>query len=82
MLYRSSLTMPSAPKTGGIYRREVCCTVMVNSTRPNPLPNNFSIVGDYIRADGGTEIGRLMRGMDWGDASSNPALVHDSLCSA
>ncbi|ATY63275.1 hypothetical protein CCM_07590 [Cordyceps militaris CM01] len=38
--------------------------------------------GDYIRADGGTEIGRLMRGMDWGDASSNPALVHDSLCSA
>lgn len=38
--------------------------------------------GDYIRADGSTEIGRLMKGMDWGDATSNPASVHDGLCQA
>ncbi|KAM3440218.1 hypothetical protein MY4824_002207 [Beauveria thailandica] len=37
---------------------------------------------DYIRADGGTEIGRLIKGMNWGDASSNPASVHDGLCQA
>lgn len=48
----------------------------------SPVADTFHSAGDYIRADGSIEIGRLMKGMDWGDATSNPASVHDGLCQA
>ncbi|KAJ6442749.1 alcohol dehydrogenase [Purpureocillium lavendulum] len=37
---------------------------------------------DYIRADRSTDVGRLIGGLNWGDASSNPASVYDGLCTA
>ncbi|CAM1504440.1 Fc.00g020310.m01.CDS01 [Cosmosporella sp. VM-42] len=37
---------------------------------------------NFIRADTSTDIGRLIGGFNWGDATSNPAHVHESLCSA
>ncbi|KAK3937526.1 hypothetical protein QBC46DRAFT_392564 [Diplogelasinospora grovesii] len=42
----------------------------------------FPTKGDYLRADGSTALGALIRGYDWADATSNPASVNDGLCSA
>jgi hypothetical protein len=39
------------------------------------------ILGSYIRADGSTTIGQQLGSWSWGDASSNPLSVHQSLCS-
>ena len=40
------------------------------------------LADDYIRADRSTDIGCLIQSFDWGDASSDPASVHDGLCTA
>ncbi|KAF7561767.1 hypothetical protein G7046_g2384 [Stylonectria norvegica] len=37
---------------------------------------------NFIRADASTDVGRLIGGLDWGSATSNPAHVHETLCSA
>ncbi|UQC87806.1 uncharacterized protein CLUP02_13326 [Colletotrichum lupini] len=43
---------------------------------------HYHVSSSYIRADGSTEIGKQMAGMDWGSATSHPASVHNGLCSA
>ncbi|KXH29517.1 hypothetical protein CSIM01_06250 [Colletotrichum simmondsii] len=43
---------------------------------------HYHASSSYIRADGSTEIGKQMAGMNWGSATSHPASVHDGLCSA
>ncbi|KAK3693457.1 hypothetical protein B0T22DRAFT_401422 [Podospora appendiculata] len=42
----------------------------------------FPTRGDYLRADRSTTLGSTIAGYSWGDATSYPALVHDTLCSA
>jgi hypothetical protein len=42
----------------------------------------FPTAGDYLRADGSTPLGQALAGFNWGDATSNPASVHNGLCSA
>jgi hypothetical protein len=42
----------------------------------------FPDASDYIQADRSTSIGKTIAGFNWGDASSNPAAVHDGLCQA
>ncbi|KAK3329278.1 hypothetical protein B0H66DRAFT_17938 [Apodospora peruviana] len=41
----------------------------------------FPARSDYLRADRSTAIGNTIASYNWGDATSYPALVHDSLCS-
>ncbi|PNP48105.1 hypothetical protein TGAM01_v200482 [Trichoderma gamsii] len=41
----------------------------------------FPVASDYLRADGSTALGQLLSSYNWGDASSNPPSVHNSLCS-
>ncbi|KOS18022.1 hypothetical protein ESCO_002445 [Escovopsis weberi] len=42
----------------------------------------FNKAEDYQRCDGSTTCGQLVGSMNWGDATSNPLLVHQTLCSA
>ncbi|KAM7190478.1 hypothetical protein V8F33_009461 [Rhypophila sp. PSN 637] len=42
----------------------------------------FPTKGDYLRADQSTPLGNAIASYNWGDATSNPASVHDGLCSA
>ncbi|PKK52139.1 hypothetical protein CI102_4402 [Trichoderma harzianum] len=41
----------------------------------------FPVATDYLRADGSTALGQQLGSLNWGDASSNPLSVHNSLCS-
>ncbi|PNP55299.1 hypothetical protein THARTR1_04441 [Trichoderma harzianum] len=41
----------------------------------------FPVASDYLRADGSTALGQQLGSLNWGDASSNPLSVHNSLCS-
>jgi len=42
----------------------------------------FPSAGDYILADGTTDVGRKLGSLNWGDATSNPLSVNQGLCSA
>lgn len=61
---------------GGIFPNEVSQTCQVSDVRAN------SCTGDYILADGSTDVGKLILSFSWGDADSTPPSVAKGLCEA
>lgn len=75
----STLATLSDPRIGGAWLR-VVSNKMTHCCHEKQGANSIT-VENLIRADGSTQIGQQLASYNWGSASSQPAGVHDGLCS-
>jgi hypothetical protein len=66
-------------RIGGTFRTRVCWR-----SHGSPLPQSanqltYSQLGDYIRADRSTEVGRQVDLYSYGSVDSKPAVVHEKI---